>query len=193
MRSLRIVERADKISPARPNRGARAGVGEDMRGRKERTEALAELFAAHAARLAGALAAAGYADATDAVQEAFVQAVVHWRKVGEYDDPLLWIRRVAINRALNRRRSRHRQRVLAERLAAQPTGAVHAPETHDDLTDAITALPQQQRLVVALYYFADLPIADIAHVMDVSEGTVKSHLHAARASLAVTMETSNDV
>jgi hypothetical protein len=56
---------------------------------------LEALYAAHARSLTQALYAAGY---PDAVQEAFVQAVVHWRKVSRYDDPLAWIRRVAINR-----------------------------------------------------------------------------------------------
>lgn len=122
-----------------------------------------------------------------------MQAVVHWRKVAHYDDPLQWVRRVAINRALNRRRGHLRQRALAERIAAQPQHLELAGEPHDDLTTAITALWQQQRLVVALYYFADFRIADIAQTMDVSEGTVKSHLHDARTALARTLEAPNGV
>src|SRR5258708_34228640 len=67
---------------------------------------LEALYSAHAARLARVLRAAGYPDASDAVQEAFVQAVVHWRKISRYDDPGAWIRPVAINRGHNRRPSR---------------------------------------------------------------------------------------
>ena len=69
---------------------------------------LEALYAAHAASLTRVLRAAGLPDPADAVQEAFVQAVVHWRKVSRYDDPVAWIRRVAINRGLNRHRSRRR-------------------------------------------------------------------------------------
>ena len=76
------------------------------------------LYATHAASLTRALHAAGYPDASDAVQEAFVQAVVHWRKISRYDDPLAWIRRVAINRGHNRHRSRQRQKALTQRIAA---------------------------------------------------------------------------
>ena len=76
---------------------------------------LESLYARHAAPLARALHAAGVPDAHDAVQEAFVQAVVHWRKVSRYDDPLSWIRRVAINRGHNRRRARRRQQAPANR------------------------------------------------------------------------------
>ena len=48
---------------------------------------LEALYTAHAARLARVLRAAGLPDATDAVQEAFVQAVVHWRKVSTLRRP----------------------------------------------------------------------------------------------------------
>ena len=64
----------------------------------EEFPSLETLYAMHAESLARTLLAAGVPDAYDAVQEAFVQAVVHWRKVSRYDDPLAWIRRVAINR-----------------------------------------------------------------------------------------------
>src|SRR6266581_2831128 len=80
------------------------------------TDALARLFELHADELVRGLLAAGYPDASDAVQEAFVQAVVHWRRVRSYDEPLVWIRRVAINKARNRSRSRRRQAALQDRL-----------------------------------------------------------------------------
>src|SRR5262245_54121811 len=146
------------------------------------------LYAAHAASLIRVLHAAGFPDPADAVQEAFVQAVVHWRKVSHYDDPVAWIRRVAINRGLNRRRSRRRRDALTERIAAtSPASALYGfdPADHDgDLADLIVTLPPQQRLALSLYYFADLPVAEVADAMQVSEGTVKFHLHAARAALA---------
>jgi RNA polymerase sigma-70 factor (ECF subfamily) len=153
---------------------------------------LEALYAAHAASLTRVLYAAGFPDPADAVQEAFVQAVVHWRKVSRYDDPVAWIRRVAINRGLNRRRSRKRRDALTERIASTSTATMRYgvdPADHDgDLADLIVALPAQQRLALSLYYFADLPVADVAHAMQLSEGTVKFHLHAARASLARALE-----
>jgi RNA polymerase sigma-70 factor (ECF subfamily) len=160
-------------------------------GNESRTAVLADVFAAHAQSLAGALASAGYPDATDAVQEAFVQAVVHWKRVARYDDPVQWIRRVAINRARNRRRGRSRQHALAERMAAQPALTAAAPEIDDGLTAALTSLPEQQRLACALFYFSDLPVAQVADAMGISEGAVKYHLHAARAALAATLEVRN--
>ncbi len=126
------------------------------------------LYAAHAAALTRVLRAAGFPDPADAVQEAFVQAVVHWRKVSRYDDPVAWIRRVAINRGRNRRRSHRRRAALTERIAATSTSSVLYgldPADHDgDLADLIVTLPPQQRLALSLYYFADLPVAAVDEI-----------------------------
>jgi RNA polymerase sigma-70 factor (ECF subfamily) len=161
--------------------------------RAEDTPSLEALYAAHAASLTRVLHAAGFPDPADAVQEAFVQAVVHWRKVSRYDDPVAWIRRVAINRGLNKRRSRRRRDALTERIAATSTASAlygFDPADHDgDLADLIVTLPPQQRLALTLFYFADLPVAEVAHAMQLSEGTVKFHLHAARTALARALET----
>jgi RNA polymerase sigma-70 factor (ECF subfamily) len=157
---------------------------------------LARLFEDRAAELVGALTAAGYADAADAVQEAFVQAIVHWRRVSRYDDPLAWVRRVAVNKARNRFRSRRRQHALADRIAQRrspPPGVdeVTDRETDGDVTAAVNGLPGQQRLAVSLFYYADLSVVQVAAAMNVSEGTVKSHLHAARAAVATALERSS--
>lgn len=154
---------------------------------------LESLYAHHAASLARALHAAGVPDAHDAVQEAFVQAVVHWRKVSRYDDPLAWIRRVAINRGHNRRRARRRQQAVIERIATtpQPIAAEHRG-VDDDLTALVESLPPQQRLALSLYYFADLSVAEVADAMQLSVGAVKYHLHTARASLAQSLEPTDE-
>jgi RNA polymerase sigma-70 factor (ECF subfamily) len=146
------------------------------------------LYATYAGPLARTLHAAGVPDAHDAVQEAFVQAVVHWRKVSRYDDPMAWIRRVAINRGHNRHRSRRRQQSLAQHIAAAPISPPSTGERDDDLTALIEALPPRQRLALSLFYFADLSVAEVADSMKLSEGAVKYHLHAARATLARALE-----
>ncbi len=150
---------------------------------------LEALYATHAAALAGVLHAAGVPDASDAVQEAFVQAVVHWRKVSSYDDPVAWIRRVAINRGHNRWRARRRRDALTERIASNTVIYPFDPADSDgELAELITTLPSQQRMALTLYYYADLSVAEVADAMQISEGTVKYHLHAARAALARALE-----
>jgi hypothetical protein len=103
---------------------------------------LAAVFALHADELVRDLVAAGYPDASDAVQEAFAQAVVHWRRIRRYDEPLVWLRRVAINKARNRSRSRRRQLALQHRLEQSAALVAAGQDTpRDDVIAAVEALP----------------------------------------------------
>lgn len=55
------------------------------------------------------------------------------------------------------------------------------------VADALAELPAQQRTVATLFYLLDQPIDVIAQSLDVAEGTVKTHLHRARTSLALAL------
>ncbi len=128
-----------------------------------------------------ALIAGDVEEASDAVQEAFIQACVHWRRVGRYEDPVGWIRRVAINRLKNRRRSRQRRDRAVARLDPPPAAA--DPDTGMDMVAALRTLPERQRVAVVLHYYEGLTAPEIAAAMNVSEGSVATHLHRARAAL----------
>jgi RNA polymerase sigma-70 factor (ECF subfamily) len=177
--------------------GTMAGDGRSHEALAERADGPGELealYSTHAAALTRALHAAGYPDASDAVQEAFVQAVVHWRKVSRYDDPVAWIRRVAINRGHNRRRAHRRQEALTERIAtATAPVPASAGEPDEELAALVAALPPRQRLVLSLFYFAELSVAEVADAMELSAGAVKYHLHAARSSLARSLDVRDDI
>jgi RNA polymerase sigma-70 factor (ECF subfamily) len=124
--------------------------------------------------------------AADVVQDAFVQAHRHWRRVAGYDDPATWVRRVAVNRALNHRRGVRRLGSFVARSGRPDRHRVEAPDiaAEVDLWRAVADLPPQQRHAVALHYLADLPLAEIAAALGIQTGTVKAHLHHARAALA---------
>jgi RNA polymerase sigma-70 factor, ECF subfamily len=147
-----------------------------------------DLFAREYARLVRALAiGCGDAEmAADAVQDAFVQAHRHWRRVAAYDDPAAWVRRVAINRLANQRRGRRRLDAALPRLW-QPD-EVEAPRAASEVARVVAELPPRQRLAVCLHYVADLSVADVAAALGVTEGTVKSQLHDARAALRTRLE-----
>lgn len=153
-----------------------------------------EFFRASYAPMARALAvAAGDAEtAEDVVQDAFLQALRHWSQVRTYDRPEAWVRRVALNKLNDQGRRRGRRDRALGRLRSQRQAA--APESVDDLdlADGIATLTEQQRRVVALYYLADLPVREVADDLGLAEGTVKSHLAAARAALATHLEVSDD-
>jgi RNA polymerase sigma-70 factor (ECF subfamily) len=161
--------------------GGKGGGGQD--------QGLERLFRREYAGLVRTLTVVvGSADAAaDAVQDAFVQASRHWPRVRAYDDPASWLRRVALHRALNQRRGWQRREAALHRLAPlRPT--VEDAEPAVDFDAALDRLPRRQRAVVALYYVADLPVAEIAAVLGLAEGTVKSHLHDARRALAPRLE-----
>ncbi|HEX6785816.1 MAG TPA: sigma-70 family RNA polymerase sigma factor [Acidimicrobiales bacterium] len=147
-----------------------------------------DCFRASYARLVRLLtAASGDAElAADCVQEAFVRAHVRWRKIGRYEDPVSWVRRVALNLVRDHARRAARKRRAHDRLAAQGEaerqGAVPADQPHD-LLAILAELPPQSRMAVALHYVEGLPVREVAEEMGLSEGAVKFHLHAGRERL----------
>jgi RNA polymerase sigma-70 factor (ECF subfamily) len=151
------------------------------------------LFVAGYAGLVRTVAfACGDADvAADCVADAFERAYVRWRRVGRLDDPLAWVRRVALNRAIDVHRRRVRARLAVGRLARRPESSrpaevdlSHSTAFHDgELAAAVGELSPQQRAVVALHYLDDLPVAAVADALSLSEGAVKYHLHQARGRL----------
>jgi RNA polymerase sigma factor (sigma-70 family) len=129
------------------------------------------------------LIAGGGTEAEDAAQEGFVKA---WRALGRFraGAPFKpWLLRIVANEAHNRRRSAGRRAHLAVRAAAaEPSGgAAPSPEAsvvdaerRDELLAAVNDLPDDQRVVVALRYFAGLSEDEIAETLGIAQGTVKS-------------------
>lgn len=149
---------------------------------------VAALFDRVYAPLVRSLRAAGYVDPEDAVQDAFIQASLRWRRIRTYDDPAAWIRRSAVRRCFNAQRSRRRQEALAQRLAAQQPQVTIETELDASIVRAVGALSTQQRTAIALFYLTDLSVAQVADAMGLSEGAVKYHLHAAREALRPSLE-----
>ena len=159
----------------------------DLIGRAQRgdTHAYEELVYAHqgiAFRTAYVIAG-NAADAEDAAQDAFVKA---WRALGRFREgaPFRpWLLQIVANEARNRRRSAGRRAHLALRAATeQPSGdAAPSPEAsllsaerRDALLAAVNELPEDQRTVIALRFFAGLSEHEVAEALSLPEGTVKS-------------------
>jgi RNA polymerase sigma factor (sigma-70 family) len=133
-------------------------------------------------------------DARDLCQETFLR--VH-RQLHQFrfECPLkAWIGRIAYSIAL---RHLQRQRAtaatsldeederVAELLAVDPGDLeqLFAAQRADRLRQAVDALPPVPRTLVVLHHLEELPIAEIAAITAMSEGTIKSHLSRARASM----------
>ncbi|HJZ84718.1 MAG TPA: sigma-70 family RNA polymerase sigma factor [Polyangia bacterium] len=126
------------------------------------------------------------ADAQDAVQEALVRACAHY---GRLRDPAAlegWFYRVLTHhclRLLRRRRLRSAlTRWLAPAAAAQqdprppPDEALAWRRQLTRLLEAVDALPSRQRVALVLRYRHDLALGEIANLLGVTVGTVKTHL-----------------
>ena len=118
--------------------------------------------------------------AEDVAQDAFTQLHLHWAKISTYDRPEAWVRRVAIRMAV---RAVRRHRLLDTLL-----GRLHQPREEVggdlDLAAALLRLPPQQRAAVALHYYEDRPLTEVAVILNCSHATAKVHVFKARRRLA---------
>ena len=152
--------------------------------RTDDEQALRGLYAASYARLVGVVGAmcGSTQDAEEAVQDAFIRLMGQWPRVARYDDPEVWVRRVALGTASNRRRKALNGVRAALRHGPPPPVAAPSGDAVD-LRRALAALPQAQRRAVVLQNLG-MEVAQIARQLEVPEGTVKSRLSRARAALA---------
>lgn len=123
--------------------------------------------------------------AFDATQEAFKKAYSRWRRLQRHDWAGGWVMTTALN--LCKRMGARRALERAGDVSAGTFSRGPGPE-RVDVSNALGALPPRQRTATILFYIGDLPLPAIAHLMSVSEGTVKAHLAQARASLRGALE-----
>lgn len=142
------------------------------------TRAIEELYRSRYSAFRGGVATltGSYDSARDVVQEAFAQALRDRRQFRGDGSLESWIWRIAFRTAL-RKRGEGTFDELAE------TSAPPAPERDPELADAIRSLSPRRRLVLFLRYFGDLSYAEIASLLDISEGTVAATLAHAHAAL----------
>lgn len=120
--------------------------------------------------------------AAEATDEAFTRAFERWSQVQAYENAPGWVYRVALNWARSRMRRRRFE------LVADPpeTGAVDGFDP--DLDRALARLPLEQRSMVVLKHHAGWNYTEIAEVLQMPVGTVKSRLHRAIVELRAALE-----
>jgi RNA polymerase sigma-70 factor (ECF subfamily) len=130
--------------------------------------------------------------AEEIAQEAFALAYGRQGRVSRTDSPEAWLRTVVVNLARRRFRRRAMLDRILRRQHAEPTPPLSMVGEHLDLHAAIQELSPEFRSVVVLHYLADLPVDEVAAVLDVPVGTVKSRLSRARTTLAARLRTEVD-
>lgn len=131
-------------------------------------------------------------DAEEAAQDAFIKAFYALDRFKQ-DSPFRpWLLRIVTNEAHNRQRSARRRARLSLRFAgARPSGgAAPSPEvtaleheSQQELMDALAALDERDRIVIAYRYFVEMSEAEMAVALDCPPGTVKSRLSRAMQRL----------
>jgi RNA polymerase sigma-70 factor (ECF subfamily) len=125
-------------------------------------------------------------DAADAVQDALADAYVSIRTLRDPDRFGAWVSRIVVNRCNSLLRKRGRVTLVEE--PPEPQAFVwDGPEDGIDLMRAIQELSPDHREVIALRYFRDMRVADIAEALGCPAGTVKSRINRALASLEAAM------
>lgn len=135
-------------------------------------------------------------EAEDVAQETFLSLHRHGRRFRSEARFSTFVYRVAANAALNRRRTLGRSRARIEKLGHRqaagddlpsaprdPEDAASGAELTEHVRQALDKLPESLRLPVVLYDIEGLAYGEIAKVMNVAEGTVKSRIHRARQAL----------
>ncbi|MBQ3765573.1 MAG: RNA polymerase sigma factor [Bacteroidales bacterium] len=122
--------------------------------------------------------------ADDIAQEALVRAYVSsGRFIGNFK---AWLFRIAYNCFVD-----HLRRVPGPSISLESPEALHildpaasdASFRHEELQRALAKIPEKERTVIVLHYFEDLPVKEIASIMQIPSGTVKYYLSVGRDHL----------
>jgi RNA polymerase sigma-70 factor (sigma-E family) len=158
-------------------------------------EAITQIYAAHYRSLVrlAALLLRDVGASEEVVQDSFIAMHGAWRRLRDPDRALAYLRQSVVNRS--RSVLRHRTVELRHAPAPMPDaasaehGAMGSLE-HQEVIVALRRLPERQREVLVLRYYADLSEADIAAAIGISRGAVKSHASRGMAALRTTLEKS---
>lgn len=128
--------------------------------------------------------AADRAEAEDLLQAALAKTYLAWDRI---EDPAAvdgYVRRAMVNTQISWWRRRKLEVYPTDRLPDRPVeDHTDRSEMHDALGRALDRLPERQRLAVMLRYYEDMSEREIAEVLGVSVGTVKSTVSRAMARL----------
>jgi RNA polymerase sigma factor (sigma-70 family) len=114
--------------------------------------------------------------AEEIVQDAFLAVAKRWTTV---DNPGGYLRTSVVNGC----HDHHRRLGVRRRVPPPPVEVVQQAPEYDELWSVLARLPERRRAALVLRYYEDLPIDEIARLLDCRPGTVSSLLHRGLADL----------
>lgn len=160
--------------------------------RVTRDEAVAALFERHYTDLVGLarLLVDTRAEAEEVVQEGFARLFASFSRLDDPARAIAYLRSVVLNlarsRLRRRRTARDKEHLLPDRVGED--GERLDGADRERVRAAVRALPRRQQECVALRYYYDNGMQEIADTLGIGVGTVKKNLHRARAALAANLE-----
>jgi RNA polymerase sigma-70 factor (sigma-E family) len=155
--------------------------------------AVTALYSTHYRSLVrlAALLVRDVATAEEVVQDSFVAMHGGWRRLRDSEKALSYLRQSVVNRS----RSVLRHRVVVDRNAPKPSPDMPSAEhgaivllERSAVVSALRTLPPRQREALVLRYYGDMSEAQIADIMGISRGAVKSHTARAMSALRSVLE-----
>jgi RNA polymerase sigma-70 factor (ECF subfamily) len=139
-------------------------------------------------------------DAADLVQDVFLEAYRHWDQFRGDSQPTTWLYTIAARACQRARRKRSGEPKVVESLddllpgpqdripdlatvEEGPLAQQLRKETRERVEAAIAELPEHYRMPLVLKEILELPVSDVAQILDLKEATVKTRLHRARLML----------
>jgi RNA polymerase sigma-70 factor (ECF subfamily) len=124
------------------------------------------------------------ARAEEVTQDIFLKM---WQVLPDYDGRAslsTWLYTIARNTSLSALRAESYRKTLPIEDYEPPAANWEAGMQQLEIKQLLQRLPEVQEQVITLFYLQDRSVEDVAHMLDLPEGTVKSHLHRARRALA---------
>ena len=128
--------------------------------------------------------------AEDAVQEALVHAWRELPRLRDSDRFDAWLRRLLVNACADEGRHQRRWSTEVRIIRSEPAteDGANALADRDQLERGFRRLKPEQRAIVVLHFYLGLPVPEIAETLGIPDGTVKSRLHYATATLRAALD-----
>jgi RNA polymerase sigma-70 factor (ECF subfamily) len=167
----------------------------DSRSDAARADAFRRLADGHlddSYRLANAILGSP-TEARDAVHDAVITGWQSWSSLRDSDKFESWFKRIVVNTCRNRLQRAARRRTTDISVQSKLATPDASQEVHDkiQIEQGLARLKPDDRIVLALRYYHDLKIADIAGLLDIPTGTAKSRLNHAHARLRAVLDRSS--
>lgn len=124
------------------------------------------------------------ARAEEITQDVFLKM---WQVLPDYDGRAslsTWLYTISRNTSLSAFRAESYRKTLPIEDYDPPAAHWEAGSQEVEINQLLQRLPEMQQQVITLFYLQGRSVEDVAHMLDLPEGTVKSHLHRARRALA---------